>query len=458
MKLTFLGATRQVTGSMFLLEFDQNFKVLIDCGIDFDRKKTSKRRSQFPFSPKDIDAVILTHAHLDHSGNIPNLVKEGFEGRIYSTYATYELSNLLLSDCAKLNYRFLQSISPKDAVHHQLYLPKHVQDSLELFITTDFNREIELAPNIKLIFKEAGHLLGAASVLIEYQEESETKRIAFSGDIGRETYPLLVSPAEIPPVDYLVCETTYGNRTHKDLVSPTDILKNIIQETCVDRPGRLIIPAFSVGRTQALLFELNKLYVEENLPPIKIFADSPLALKSTQVYRKYVRDLNEEANEFYDKYKELFDFENLHYVSDMKSSETISNYHEPCIIISSSGMVEGGRVEHHIYNNIENQYATILFIGYCAEDTFGYELLKKPEYLRTQGKSLKVMADICSTDIFSGHGDVHDLKNFVHQQDISTKVFLVHGDEEAMYSFQKNLNSEGYQDVEMPYYEQEFDL
>lgn len=458
MKVTFLGATRQVTGSMFLLEFDNDYKILIDCGLDFDRKKTAKKKSLFTFSPKDIDVLILTHAHLDHSGNIPNLVKEGFEGRIYSTYATYELSSLLLADGANLNQRALKQLNKKEAIPNYIYLARNVQDALELFISRDFDQETALTDSIKITFKEAGHLLGAASIILEYTEKEETKRILFSGDIGRTTYPLLVSPAKLPPVDYMVCETTYGNRIHRDLTPPSQILREIIQETCVDKPGRLIIPAFSVGRTQALLFELNKLYVEKKLPPVKVFADSPLALKSTQVYRKYVRDLNEEANTFYDKHKELFDFENLHYVNDMKSSELISNYHEPCIIISSSGMVEGGRIEHHIYNNIENQYATILFIGYCSEDTFGYELLQKPEYLRTKGKSLKVMADIRYTDIFSGHGDQNDLKKFITQQSTDTKVFLVHGEETIMADFQETLNQEGYKDVEMPCYQQSYEL
>ncbi|MCP4521780.1 MAG: MBL fold metallo-hydrolase [Cytophagales bacterium] len=458
MNLTFLGATRQVTGSMFLLEFTTGYKVLVDCGIDFDKKNT--KTTLFPFSPKEIDAVVLTHAHLDHTGNIPNLVKEGFEGRIYCTYATYELTSLLLSDCAKLNVRALQNISPKERenVSNHFYLPKHVQDSLELFVTTDFHRELHLIDEISITFKEAGHLLGAGSVVVSYQENEERKSILFSGDIGRKNYPLLVNPTDVPKVDYVVCETTYGNRKHRESKSPSEVLHKVIQETCVERSGRLIIPAFSVGRTQALLFELNKLYVEKNLPPIKVFADSPLALKSTQVYRKYVRELNEEANYFYDKHHSLFDFDNLLYVNDMKESEQVSNYHEPCIIISSSGMVEGGRIEHHVVNNIENQYATILMIGYCAEGTFGYDLLQKPEFLKSGGENYRVMASIQSTDVFSGHGDVDDLFEFIQQQDKDTKVFLVHGEEESMYDFQYKLKSEGYDDVNIPFYKQKFKL
>ncbi|GAB4124816.1 MAG: MBL fold metallo-hydrolase [Raineya sp.] len=470
MKLTFWGATRQVTGSMYLLELD-DYKVLIDCGLDMqkDRLKANKEEdstspykgSLFPFEASLINVVILTHAHIDHSGNLPNLVREGFEGQIICTSATYTLTRLLLHDSAMLHQRRLKKFSGKSSKkksEHLLsevsswYLPKHVEDTEEFFFPLQFNRRFQLIKGLWVTLIPTGHLLGAANVFLEIEEDGEQKSILFSGDIGRKNYPLLKDPQKPPQAQYLVCETTYGSRLHQTQGSAEDEICAIIQQACVDIPGRLIIPAFSVGRTQALLYVLHKLSVQKRLPPIKIFSDSPLAYQSTKAYETYLSLLNEEANSFYAEHKTLFDFDNLVYVEELKTSKLISNHSEPCIIISASGMIQGGRVEHHIKANIQNPYATILLIGFAAEGTIGHQLLHGDKTIEIGAKKLAVLANVRSIDIFSGHGDQNDLIAFVEQQDpLQLKqIFLIHGEEEAMQVFKDVLANRGYGQVNIP--------
>lgn len=463
MKLTFWGATRQVTGSMFLLETD-DYRLLIDCGLDFEKDKdnntteTDCYRRLFPFEASLINTVILTHAHIDHSGNLPNLIREGFEGQIIATLPTQKLTYLLLQDSATLYQRKIKSAQKKAsqyttvASNPQWYLPKHVEITDEHFFPLQFNRRFAITKDIYVTLIPTGHLLGAANVFLEIRENGVWKKILFSGDIGRKNYPLLPDPQIPPQADFLVCETTYGNRLHQRNLPPEEELFRIIQKTCVDIPGRLIIPAFSVGRTQALLYVLHKLSVQKRLPPIKIFSDSPLAYQSTKTYESYLHLLNQEAQDFYKVHKSLFDFENLVYVEDLRTSKQISNYYEPCIIISSSGMVQGGRVEHHVKANIQNPYATILLVGFAVEGTLGYKLLHGDKTIEIGEKKLPIYANICSIDAFSGHGDQNDLFNFVKSQNVQVlkQIFLVHGEEQSMIDFKIFLEQSGYSQVTIP--------
>lgn len=471
MKLTFWGAARQVTGSMFLLELDDDYRILIDCGTEMarDREESAeinfKERQGllFPFEPSLINLVLLTHAHIDHSGNIPNLIREGYEGQILCTSATYSLTKLLLMDSASLHRNKLKTIHgsrrsskrsyqpPPDT--SEMYLERHVDEAVERFVTIAFQQRFKVRHNMYVTFIPTGHLLGAANILVEIIEENgQTKRIGFSGDIGRHNYPLLPDPAPFPPVDYLICESTYGNRRHEAKGTPEDILADVIKRTCIDIPGRLIIPAFSVGRTQALLYTLNKLYSKNSIAPIKVFSDSPMALQSTQIHQKYVKLLNAEAQAFQEENEELFDFENLHYVENMEQSRAVSSYHEPCIIISSSGMISGGRVEEHIRKNIQNPYCTILMIGFAAEGTLGYRLTNGQKTLRIGNKEVPVLANVERTDVFSGHADLDDLLSFVKQQkpDQLQKLFVVHGEYDTMLAFKQTLEQEGFGQVEIP--------
>ncbi|MCS6821640.1 MAG: MBL fold metallo-hydrolase [Microscillaceae bacterium] len=481
MRLTFWGAARQVTGSMYLLQTEDELNILIDCGLDLQKTQENSHiiqqgyHSIFPFEASQIHAVLLTHAHIDHSGYIPNLIREGFEGTIFCTKPTRELTKILLEDSASINQPKLKKLlnirnhkrkTAKEIEilekYRDLYSFAHVEQSMPLFRTIDFKQRIQLTKNFSFYFNPTGHLLGAANIIIEVKENGKKKKICFSGDIGRKNYPLLQDPEPVEQVDYLICESTYGNRKHKNKENVEEMLLNIIQTTCVDKPGRLIIPSFSIGRTQSLLYVMNKLCKQNAFPPVKVFSDSPLALQSTRIYEKYLSYMNEEAKQFYYEHQNLFDFKYLMYVEDLKHSQMIANYHEPCVIISSSGMLQGGRIEHHIKQNLQNIYATILMVGFAAEGTLGYDLLHNNGQLHIKNtqKTIPILARIESIDVFSGHGDMEDLLNFVKYQDSERlqKIFLVHGELQSMYDFKETLRQQGYPQVEIPSKGQSFEL
>ena len=466
MKLQFLGAAKQVTGSMYLLELEDGYKILIDCGTDMEREIDFEtpivNKSFFPFDASLINLVVLTHAHIDHSGNIPMLFREGYEGQVLCTPPTADLTELLLFDSANLHLRRLKAAQGESNKKHKqmdrllrkgdMYLQKDVENSLENFVTLQFNKKFTIKPGLEITFFPAGHLLGAAHIYFSITEGEEIKTLGFSGDIGRNNYPLHIDPQILPPVDYLICESTYGNRIHEDKVSPMDAMEAIIKETCIDKPGRLIIPAFSVGRTQAVLFTLNRLIEERNFPAIRVFTDSPMGRSSTKIYAKYLSYLNSEARSFQKEYDELFDFDNLVYLQSEKESNAIQNYHEPCVIISSSGMITGGRVEKHIADNISNSYATILLIGYSAEGTLGRQLLSGSETIKVKDREYKVNARIRKIDVFSGHADQLGLLGFIKNQQVDKlkKVFLTHGEEESMLEFSQEIQKNGFKEVILP--------
>lgn len=464
MKLTFWGAARQVTGSMFLLQLESGYKILIDCGTDLSKGRMES--PLFPFNPSEINLVLLTHAHLDHSGNIPNLIMNGYRGQIICTPPTFALTQLILQDSAlihsknirrKFNRRKYNNLRNEEL--DGVYLQQQVDDTVDQFFTIRFNQRFEINEDLFVTFIPTGHLLGAGNILIEVREKGEWKKIGFSGDIGRKNYPLLNDPSTMPEVDFLVCETTYGVRTHSEGGNTEDLVCEIIRKACVDMPGRLIIPAFSVGRTQSLLYTLKKLSAANKLPRIKVFADSPMAEESTRIYEDYLPLLNEEANDFYEKNNSLFDFDTLIQVRTGKESKQISNHTEPCIVISSSGMMTGGRVENHLKTNLSNPYCTVLMVGYSAEGTPGHQLLHE-KTISIKGRRVPVMANIVSTDLFSGHGDRNDLRDFIRSQDKAKlkKLFLVHGEYESMIGFKKYMEEDGYSRIEIPKKGESFNL
>ncbi|WGQ11103.1 MBL fold metallo-hydrolase [Pedobacter gandavensis] len=462
MKLTIWGAARQVTGSMHLLELE-DYKILVDCGLDYEKETYQEENQYFPFDPAAIDVVILTHAHIDHSGNLPTLIRMGFEGQILCTPPTADLTELLLLDSVNI---FLSKQSKpskgrrkREPGPQPLYLHKHVMDTVDRFVTLNFHKPFRLNSEVSLEFIPVGHLLGAAAVVLTVEDQGITKKIAFTGDIGRSNYPVLSDPEPIPQVDYLVSESTYGGRLHSKEMSLEEKLVTTIQESCIKSPGRLIIPAFSIGRTQALVFALNQIFSKGLLPYVKIFVDSPLAESATAIYRRYHHLLNQEAQEFYKQKGDEFEFEGLSYVQDKRESISISNYHEPCIIISSAGMLEGGRIQDHLYYNIQNYYCTILFIGYCSKGTLGHRLLRGDSIVRLRNRDLMVYAGIQKTDLLSGHGDHQDLVNTVKQQDstLLKQVFLVHGEDKSTQSLAEALREINYK-VSIPELGEVFDL
>jgi metallo-beta-lactamase family protein len=450
MKLTIHGAARQVTGSMHLLEVGR-YKILIDCGLDYERDRNVQSNEDFPFNPAEIDVVVLTHAHIDHSGNLPTLIRLGFGGQILCTPPTADLAELLLLDSVSIFMHKAQKGRKNrkgkfNTLAQPLYLQKHVLDTIERFITIGFNKPFRINGDIEVTFIPVGHLLGAAAVVVKLTEDGAEKTIAFTGDIGRKNYPVLDDPMPLPDVDYLVTEATYGGRYHTKDQSVEQALTETIEKACIKEQGRLIIPAFSIGRTQSLVYSLNKIFTSGLLPPVKVFVDSPLAVRSTEVFRKFHYLVNSEAQDFYNHSGDEFEFDNLEYVTSLKDSRLVSNYFEPCIIISSAGMLDGGRVQDHLFHNIQNYYCTILFIGYCAKGTLGHRLLRGDPIVHIKDRDLAVYATIKQTDVLSAHGDHDDLMEMVKQLDSGKlkRVFLVHGEVQSMEAFAAALEEEGY--------------
>lgn len=441
MKLTFWGAARQVTGSMHLLELT-DYTILVDCGIDYERGTHLEDNIDFPFNPASIDVVLLTHAHIDHSGNLPTLVRMGFAGQIICTSPTADLSEILLFD--SVNIFLSKQRRHKRGGPKPIYLHKHVMDTVERFVTVPFLKPFRITSSVSVEFIPIGHLLGAASIVLTVLDEGTEKKIAFTGDIGRKNYPVLVDPAPLPKVDFLVCESTYGGRFHSTGSTIEEKLVEIIDSTCIKHPGRLIIPAFSIGRTQSLVFTLNKIFTSGRLKPVRVFVDSPMANQATTIYRKYQYLLNDEAQSFYASRGDDFEFANLEYVQNMQESKNVSNYLEPCIIISSAGMLEGGRIQDHLFYNIQNYYCAILFIGYCAKGTLGHRLLRGDPVVHLRDRELSVFASIQQTDLLSAHGDHNDLMAVVNEQGSTLqKVFLVHGDPVNQDNFAGALTDSG---------------
>lgn len=450
MKLTIHGAARQVTGSMHLLEAG-GYKILIDCGLDYEKDRNIQSNENFPFDPASIDLVVLTHAHIDHSGNLPTLVRMGYQGQILCTSPTADLAELLLMDSVnifinKTNRKRRHGKGKFNTGLQPLYLQKHVMDTVERFVTIGFNKPFRINGDIELTLIPVGHLLGAAAAVFTVNENGNSKTIAFTGDLGRKNYPVLNDPQPLPPVDYLVLESTYGGRYHSREKMVEQTLVEMIEKACIKEQGRIIIPAFSIGRTQSLVYSLNKIFSSGLLPPVKVFVDSPLATRATEIFRKHHHMVSNDARNFYEQQGDEFEFENLTYVETLKDSRQVSNYFEPCIIISSAGMLDGGRIQDHLFYNIQNYYCTILFIGYCAKGTLGHRLLRGDPIVHIKDRDLSVYATIKQTDVLSAHGDHDDLVNTAKQTDKSVlkKIFLVHGEEQSMQALSDALSDDGY--------------
>lgn len=455
MKYTCWGAARQVTGSMHLVELDNGYTILIDCGIDYEDKSNKEINAQFPFQPKDINVLILTHAHIDHSGNIPNLVKQGFEGEIICTEPTAYLLESLWRDSVNI-----QNSNSKRKKSVKLFGYKEVKDAVGQLLTVRFNEPFQLYGNASFTMYEAGHIIGAASVRLEIEENGVKKNFGFTGDLGNPGSKLIVDPAPMPGLDYLVTETTYGNRLHKEVRSPEEVLIEHVTATCINQEGKLIIPAFSVGRTQSILFTLKKLFHEGKLPPVRVFADSPLALASTQIHNRFSHFLNEEAQQYKSSEGSLFDFKSLYLVEDEEDNEEMELYRDSSIIVSSAGMLEGGRIQQHINDHIQNPLCTILIAGFCSPGTLGARLLEQPSTIRIKGQDRYVFAKILQTDVFSAHPDSLGLKEYFNSSDSDDlkKIFFVHGEKESMYDLKENLDSTLSNKVEIPFRGQDWEL
>jgi metallo-beta-lactamase family protein len=434
MKLTFWGAAKTVTGSMHHIEAGGK-RYLLDCGLYQGRRQEAfERNRQFPFAASKIAAVILSHAHIDHSGNLPNLVHNGFSGPIYTTSATIDLCLAMLADSAYLqekdaefvNHRrqFRKSVGRDDREVVPLYTHVDAEHTFPLFCLVPLGEVKQIAPGLSYKTYDAGHILGSTSMVVE----ADGLRLGYSGDVGRPGLPIIRDPQSLEPCDYLILESTYGDRIHAPLGQVAETLAAIINRTA-GRGGKIIVPAFAVGRTQQLVLILHQLMNAHRIPSIPVFVDSPLAINVTEVFRKHPECFNEEVNRFLTDGQDPFGFRRLTYVREVSESKKLNNLHGPCVIISASGMCEAGRILHHLRNNIEDPRNTVLITGFQAEHTLGRKILEKRAEVPIFGEPVPLRAEVCSLDELSAHADQKELMDWLRPIANSLKkVFLVHGE------------------------------
>jgi metallo-beta-lactamase family protein len=464
MKIAFHGAARAVTGSKHLITLKNNTQILLDCGMFQGMGEvTEKLNGHFGFKPAELTYVILSHAHIDHCGLLPRLVAEGFTGTIYSTPPTMDLARILLMDSAKIQTQDAEyanrHLSHGEEVEEPLYTDEDVVKTLSQFRIVEYNQDFELSPELSLRFTDAGHIVGSAAVHLAIKEEGETIRLTFSGDVGRYGDLLLRSPQTFPQADYIIMESTYGDSLHKDLEPIENMLLEIIKQTCMIKKGKVVIPAFSVGRTQELLYALNGLELKNKLPDIPYYVDSPLSIQATQVLKNHPEVYNNGVKQVMKVDEDPFSFKGLKFIESVEESKALNKDPRPCVIISASGMAEGGRVRHHIRNTVGNQKNTILMVGYCTPDSLAGRLLAGEKSIHLFKEDLSVAAEIRSIKSMSAHGDYEDLLQFLSCQDptLVQQVFLVHGEYEVQLNFAQRIREHGFKHVAIPEYHQEYE-
>ena len=437
MKIKFLGACKNVTGSKFFLQID-GINLLIDCGLFQERELKNRNWEKFPVPPEKLNYILLTHAHLDHSGYLPKIVKDGFSGKILCTKPTKEITKIALLDSAKL---MVEDAEKKRKRHQKegrkgpypeipLYEISDVERVFSFFEDVSYNEEIKISEKVKVVFYDAGHILGSSFIKIF----ADGKEILFSGDIGRFNNPILKDPTLIESSDILIMETTYGDRIHEDRKIAEEKFQKIINET-KEKGGNIVIPTFAIERAQEVLYYLKKLLIEDKIPHLITFLDSPMAIEITEVFKRYYFYLDGEAEKLLNKNISPFDFPLLHFTKSVEESKVINHIKGSCIIMAGSGMCTGGRIKHHLIQNIERPESTILFVGYQAKGTLGREILEKDE-VRILGNYYKVKARIEKIDGFSAHADRDELLKWLYSfKKIPEKIFLVHGEEEVIDEF-----------------------
>ena len=456
MKLTFLGASQTVTGSCFLLEANGK-KLLIDCGMFQGHSKEQALNSEpFSFSPAEIDYVLLTHAHIDHSGRIPKLYIDGFKGEVIATKATVELCSIMLPDSGHIQEIEVEWLNKKREradkhVVTPLYTMQDAVDCMELFRKVSYDEEIKINENIRIVFRDAGHILGSAMIEIWVTEGKDTTKLVFTGDLGNKDIPLLRDPSIIAEADYLIMESTYGDRLHQDNNNKIDKFINTITET-ISNGGNVIIPSFAVGRTQEIIYDMHKQkekYLEHIniLKEIPVYVDSPLATSATEIFKKNLDCFDEEAQNYIKAGDNLLDFPGLKFTRSAEESKMLNEMTDNMIIISASGMCEAGRIKHHLKHNLWKAENTILFVGYQAQGTLGRTILDGAKKVKIFGEYISVRAKIVSIDGFSGHADQNGLLDWLGKfKKKPQKIFIVHGEVEGQKVFaqkiQENYNLE----------------
>ncbi len=464
MKIAFHGAARTVTGSKHLLTLKNGKKILLDCGMFQGMgKETDPLNRDFGFDPRDVDVMILSHAHIDHSGLIPRLVAGGFSGKIFCTPATKDLTAILLEDSAGIQEDDVKYQNKRRAAEglpylQPLYTLEDAKKANEFFVEENYGQWFKVTDGVEAMYTDAGHIIGSACVNIKVKEDGKEIRLVFSGDVGRYRDAILKSPETFPQADYILLESTYGNSLHEDIFTTPDLLLGWIKKACLEKKGKLIMPAFSVGRTQELLFALNQLENENRLPDLDYYVDSPLSIQATMVVKNYPEYFNKTIQHIMKSDKDPFAFKGLRYVQTVDQSKQLNFQNGPMVIISASGMAEGGRVKHHISNNIENSRNTILLTGYCEPRSLGGRLMAGEKEVGIFGIKHEVHAEIGSIRSMSAHGDYEDLSQWLACQDKRQvkKLFLVHGEYAVQQDFKQRLLKKGYFDIEIP--EQHYEI
>ncbi len=446
MRVHFFGATRTTTGSQYLLEVNRQ-KLLVECGLFQGRRDESiERNRKFPFQPGEIDCVVLSHAHIDHCGNLPNLCRMGFQGNIYTTFATRDLAEIMLEDSAEIQKDDAAFVSKKRAKKglppvEPLYSASDAEKAVRQFVTLGYDRPLAISEGVTLTFRDAGHILGSAQVVLDLREQGRSCRYLFSGDVGRGGDEILRDPQPVENVDFLQIESTYGGRIHSAKVDASAQARKLVTDT-IQGGGKVIIPAFSIGRTQQIVYELHQCTLSGECAVVPIFVDSPLSTNATEVYRLHPECFNEEIYRFLREKENPFAMTNLTYIRDAEHSKKLNELPGPAIIISASGMAEAGRIRHHLKNHIGNPNNLILFIGYCAEHTLGAQILAGRNPVNIFGEPHEVRARIASVDAFSGHADKNELTRYVNALTGNIKkIAAVHGEESQCLAWAETLRA-----------------
>ncbi|MBI5365810.1 MAG: MBL fold metallo-hydrolase [Planctomycetes bacterium] len=461
MKLTIWGAARTVTGSMHLLDVGGR-RVLLDCGLYQGRRaEAAERNRNLPFDPAGLDAVILSHAHLDHAGTIPTLVKRGFQGEVYSTAATADLCRYMLQDSGHIQEMDCQIVNKRrkngEPCVEPLYTQADAIAALGHFASVPYDRTFTAAPGVQFRFLEAGHILGSAQVALTLTENGTTRRLDFTGDLGRKNFPVTRDPASLPPADALIIESTYGNRRHSEVGSVKDAILQVVKRA-YDRGGKIVCPAFAVGRTQGLVSILHDLFNEGKLPPMPLFVDSPLAVNATNVFALHPECLDAETLAKVRKGGDPFGFARLTYITAAEDSRRLNDRPGPFMVMSASGMCEAGRILHHLRHSVEDPKNLLLFVGFQAEHTLGRRLAEGAKIAKIYGVEYPVRAEVARIDGLSAHADKDDLVAAARALPGKPRVFVVHGEEEQCLSLAESLRAGGLPQVEAPLRGQSFAL
>jgi len=469
MDIQFCGAAQWVTGSCHLITLSDGYKILLDCGLFQGKGKNIwEMNNTWHFKPSEIDTLILSHAHIDHTGRVPQLGKDGFSGNIHCTHATRSLCAIMLLDSAKIQERDVEWHNKKilkkrrkdlKKLRVPLYKSEDVPVAMSQFVGYNYDRWYEIDDRVEVMYRDAGHILGSASVTLRIKEGNKTRLVGFSGDIGRPDRPILRDPKKMPEgLEYLICESTYGDKEHETSPEQSEAFLDVIKEACVEKKGKLIIPAFSVGRTQEIVYMLDKMETAGLLPRIPVYVDSPLAVNATMIFGQHPECFDENLNEYLLIDDNPFGFNNLNYIREVADSKALNESDKPCIIISSSGMMNAGRVKHHLFNNIEDEKNTFLIVGYCSPDTPGGMLRDGVGTIKLFGDWKMVNATIKVMDSFSAHADRKEIHEFIINQKELKKIFLVHGELDRQEKFRNYLEERGFKDIEIPEAGQTFEI